>query len=442
MKKFYSTMALASLMVATASAASPMVEMQKVQENMVQSVMKSEQVITGATPTRAGETRALSSVQDVCKVYNVSEQWWYPLNGDPRVTPSFVISQIDGNMVGISCNGAPFANPILATVDVANSTLTIKADDNTNLYSDAQYGSLNLELMEIIFDEEGGGTPQATSSLTCEILADGRINFISGVLMWGWASGGYQFGVGNFLMEPLEYFSFNASDWREVGTAKYDDGLFNPALESPIEAVDVPVMASTTTQGLYLLKNPYSQGVWPQVFDKVVDGYILFNISNPDCVTVSPLVGTGAMLDYGEAGGPQQLEEFFFYNNEGLKLMNGTSTETQVEEVEEAMDPFNETIADYLSSYDAATRTVNIRNGMFGQSSDPLAGYVWKATDQNTGLMCTIVLPEDSGIEDIISNSNAPVKYFNLQGMEVANPEAGQIVIKKQGSKTFKVIAE
>ena len=50
---------------------------------------------------------------------------------------------------------------------------------------------------------------------------------------------------------------------------------------------------------------------------------------------------------------------------------------------------------------------------------------------------------DNSGVNEIGSdNVNAPVKFFNLQGMEIANPEAGQIVIKKQGTKIVKVIAE
>lgn len=36
---------------------------------------------------------------------------------------------------------------------------------------------------------------------------------------------------------------------------------------------------------------------------------------------------------------------------------------------------------------------------------------------------------------------NAPVKYYNLQGVEITNPAKGQIVIMKQGSKTSKYVA-
>lgn len=43
------------------------------------------------------------------------------------------------------------------------------------------------------------------------------------------------------------------------------------------------------------------------------------------------------------------------------------------------------------------------------------------------------------GVESLSKDENAPVEYFNLQGVKVTNPENG-IFVKKQGSKTSKVI--
>lgn len=43
---------------------------------------------------------------------------------------------------------------------------------------------------------------------------------------------------------------------------------------------------------------------------------------------------------------------------------------------------------------------------------------------------------EEIAVEDV----NAPVRYFNLQGVEVVNPAKGQLLIKTQGSKATKVI--
>lgn len=48
---------------------------------------------------------------------------------------------------------------------------------------------------------------------------------------------------------------------------------------------------------------------------------------------------------------------------------------------------------------------------------------------------------EASGVENVtVSNSNAPVEYFNLQGVRVANPAAGELVIKRQGATVSKMV--
>ena len=47
--------------------------------------------------------------------------------------------------------------------------------------------------------------------------------------------------------------------------------------------------------------------------------------------------------------------------------------------------------------------------------------------------------PAQSGIESTIANDNAPVEYYNLQGVKVANPENG-IFVKKQAGKATKVV--
>ena len=49
---------------------------------------------------------------------------------------------------------------------------------------------------------------------------------------------------------------------------------------------------------------------------------------------------------------------------------------------------------------------------------------------------------EGAGVNDVVADDvNAPVVYYNLQGMQISNPEAGQLVIKKQGKSAKKVLA-
>ncbi len=50
-----------------------------------------------------------------------------------------------------------------------------------------------------------------------------------------------------------------------------------------------------------------------------------------------------------------------------------------------------------------------------------------------------IEIKASSGIEDVTLNEDAPVEYYNLQGVKVENPENG-VFIKRQGNKATKVV--
>lgn len=49
-----------------------------------------------------------------------------------------------------------------------------------------------------------------------------------------------------------------------------------------------------------------------------------------------------------------------------------------------------------------------------------------------------------SGVENIeaVVDENAPVEYFNLQGVRVANPAEGGIYIRRQGNKVSKILVK
>ncbi len=76
-----------------------------------------------------------------------------------------------------------------------------------------------------------------------------------------------------------------------------------------------------------------------------------------------------------------------------------------------------------------------------GNSGEYLKGFALPRTGAFTtkaAAKYAFVL-ESSAIENVEVDANAPVEYYNLQGVKVANPENG-IFIKKQGNKTTKVV--
>lgn len=62
------------------------------------------------------------------------------------------------------------------------------------------------------------------------------------------------------------------------------------------------------------------------------------------------------------------------------------------------------------------------------------------ATVENTGITYAAYIDPSAGIDDVIvADLNAPVEYFNLQGIRVAEPASG-LYIRRQGDKVSKVL--
>lgn len=65
--------------------------------------------------------------------------------------------------------------------------------------------------------------------------------------------------------------------------------------------------------------------------------------------------------------------------------------------------------------------------------------------DASFGSECDseLYIMNPAGIEKVtVDNINAPVEYYNLQGVRVDNPESGQLLIRKQGTNVCKVLAK
>lgn len=68
-------------------------------------------------------------------------------------------------------------------------------------------------------------------------------------------------------------------------------------------------------------------------------------------------------------------------------------------------------------------------------------GNIYFNWEDNSELLFNIFIPENtSGVESVYIESEAPVRYFNLQGMPVDKPLPGCIYIRCQGNETSKVL--
>ncbi len=88
-----------------------------------------------------------------------------------------------------------------------------------------------------------------------------------------------------------------------------------------------------------------------------------------------------------------------------------------------------------------AQGSANYYNTLLAEKVSSTKVNIYQCLMNTQVAMYTFEIPEDltTSIQEVGADSNAPVEYYNLQGVKVANPENG-IFIKKQGAKTSKVV--
>lgn len=325
--------------------------------------------------------------------------------------------------------------PLKAVVDPAASTITFRRQD---MAYNTQYGK-NEEfwLGEYVEGSDGKAELMAIDSYTAQIDADGNILFepyvamgigISPSLNNGW----FAMTAENTL-EKTQMFEYKAEEWKSCGKATFTDGWMVYALkdEYRYEPYEVSVMQDVNNPERYLIVNPFGEGT-PLASDALAGfnvtpqdkGYIVVNATDPNLVYLEPRVYSGFTLDNSEQGDGSQLERIYCLNLDGYYMAQGYTAE----EVGDIF--FDEEIEPSTKKGDVIT----LNNTYFGITMSPVALYGF-GQEQHSA---KIVL-DNSAVEGVEVDENAPVRYFNLQGVEIANPEQGQIVIKRQGNKATKV---
>ena len=226
------------------------------------------------------------------------------------------------------------------------------------------------------------------------------------------------------------------SPWEEYGECTWIDGI-GAAMYG---GEDDPEKSIITTKLYYVpgnkypayrIASPYSGSLG------ISGGSLEFYIISPELCYV-PVQETPI---YDSASG-QAFVGSFAWN------MNVGTAENSTDE---------EYIAAYMASqYADYVITATESDGTMIVNFSPNAvGFVWpyasEASGTNPNAMYRSSAPlmsvlefkvKSDGVESIIGdiNENAPVEYYNLQGIRVNEPAKGQLVIKRQGNKAVKVV--
>jgi hypothetical protein len=90
--------------------------------------------------------------------------------------------------------------------------------------------------------------------------------------------------------------------------------------------------------------------------------------------------------------------------------------------------------------------TYTVSDDILGEKNEGITAAYIKADDSATSntvvnFKSLTLTKEAAGVEGIAADSNAPVEYFNLQGIRVDNPENG-LFIRRQGNSVSKVLVK
>ena len=424
MKKFY-TLALAAAVAVSASAATKVASVQKTMPFSGE-ILTVEAVETTA-PAKA-PAKAISTINDLVGIYDGRyasgfykgwQQGIYSVrvSGDNKV-------KILGFGVGYEVEG---------TVNIARKTITFPGNQQVGTYDDGtpvycrHYrwnssgdGITAVPNVDIVFNFNDAGVIAYTDEDdiffigTDESLAENS-------------------GVGCNYRVTLTPKPDDSADWTTVGGGTLEDnGWVNPAYVIS-GAMNCTAQRNITNPnririiGQYQNWNTQFAGGQEINLASAMPGAIVFDVTVPGCV----------LVEMGNFCGFQDADQgmYYAYNLEGKTIAEGEGEITAADLLD--------VLGEDCSNYDEVNQVLNIKNCLFGFTGQESRGQSWNEwlkPEYQCTETATIVLPENmSKITDIILDQAAPARYFNLQGMEVANPTHG-LYIRVQGKKAEKVI--
>lgn len=237
----------------------------------------------------------------------------------------------------------------------------------------------------------------------------------------------------NAEVHPL-FFSFDEPEkWTSIGEVDFTDdivasvwpleGTEEEPLPGEVETLKVAAEQNIEVPGLYRLVNPYASDGWKYsnyVGHKAHNckHFLVIDTTNPDAVEI-PSCYPGLLLN-----GPGY-----------MRLVSVNNALIEADNADLVNPAYSGKLQDGVITFPAGTLVTT-----YSQYYDDNDEYLETIFTNPSGKFKVDLTT--SGISDVTIgvNDNAPVEYFNLQGVRVANPAAGELVIKRQGDKVSKTV--
>ncbi|MGM9866071.1 MAG: hypothetical protein ACI30P_07335 [Muribaculaceae bacterium] len=403
MKKFY-TFALAALLGSSVSFAGQRQQATTLNVVNIKAQLVEKAEVKGEKSKLAKAPAKVASIGELSGTYD----WSYKSLLSSSPDPELVITIDDEATGAATISGFPQDFTVKATVDLEKGTVSIA--NNQDLGADS-YGDKNYFYLKPV-NGSSIGDGASTAAATVGTIDGTTITFPT---LDVWAIGDpAKEDLGWWMMTYANKLTYQKEKvFYGKGTVS-GDMFFTMFGQTPASyAVDVYL---NNEQGTELLVKDPLKGLYAALSIEGVSPDMVIDATDPDNLLI-PEFSLG--IDGGDEDG----------------LYYGMSVSANQQDIANTPEEYRSKL-----TKDEYTTLITIPvKGLFLWPSNTTSLYY-----ANTSGVTIEIEHEQGGVNDIIADeeNNAPVEFFNLQGQRVNNPAAGQLVIRRQGTKVAKVLVK
>ena len=405
MKKFY-TFALAALLGSSVSFAGQRQQATTLNVVNIKAQLVEKAEVKGEKSKLAKAPAKVASIGELNGTYDWSFQNLLEGEGSD---PELVITIDDEATGAATISGFPQDFKVKATVDMEKGTVSIA--NNQDLGADS-YGDKNYFYLKPV-NGTSIGKGASTAAATVGTIDGTTITFPT---LDVWAIGDpAKEDLGWWMMTYANKLTYQKEKvLYGVGTVS-GDMFFSPFVEKEPRDYTVEVYLNNEQGTELLVKDPL-KGLYAALSFEGVSPDMVIDATDPDNLLIPA-------FSLGINGGD---EDGIYY---------GMSVSANQQDIANTPEESRSKL-----TKDEYTTLITIPvKGLFLWPSNTTSLYY-----ANKAAATITIVHEQGGVNDIIADeeNNAPVEFFNLQGQRVNNPAAGQLVIRRQGTKVAKVLVK
>ena len=451
MKQIYTLLVAAAVATTSASALNLnlKIENKELRANSLELVKKESKVAPSATMAKKDIKTSVLSAKKADAEVSIEGDWtfllgdYYFQNSIGQFEADFTCTLSDGYAIFEDPTG--YELPFIAEYDEASGLLffdefpmgTVNATDGNKYYLFQRPFVWNEAIGDLDYQPIEGVYDAGTATITFD--PENGIAWTADLDEFGAQTAGY-FGIYDLegAARPTAKPD-DSADWYNLGNAQIMDGWVVPCfgLDQSEWVFEAPLQQNKKNANLFRVVDPYHNEIFEGLNESTKAGYIVFDVTDPDHVLFEKSEAGWALSEVG-------VSKFYCYNNLGMYVQYfGVDAATIVDVIGDDIPytTFKDGVV-FLGAIDHPEYGV-VYDANFGYQGDPTGGYTWTSGSGEVDMTASITFPEDwAGVKNIATDNvaNGAVEFFNLQGVRVANPQAGQLVIKRQGGEVSKMI--